>query len=62
MENNVVLEGKYKGKWIATSSTSILISIGIFKNVLVNKMTVKNYEVLTEEHYKSAASGISRGF
>lgn len=62
---SVVLEGDYKGKAFVTKSSFkgdklFLGPIG-FKNLEVNKDTLDSYEIVTEEHSKSAASGVGRG-
>ena len=56
MAKNRVIAGDYNGAMVATSFG--IITIGGMK---VEKWTVEAYEVITEEHRKSAASGIARG-
>jgi len=58
---NQVLAGDYEGRAIASSGDVVLISVGGFKTVKLNKKTVATYEVITDEHQKSAASGVVRG-
>lgn len=58
---NIVLEGKYKGKKIMGGTGYVVIPTGVFKSVKLNKETVKKSEVITDEHAKSAASGVARG-
>lgn len=58
---NKVIAGDYEGKQVLCSFGSISISIGIIKSLDVNKKTVESYELITDEHRKSAASGVARG-
>ena len=58
---NIVIEGKYKGKRIVSGSNFVVIATGFFKSVKLTPDTVKDYEVITDEHRKSAGSGIARG-
>ena len=58
---NQVIAGDYDGRAIASSGSVIVISVGVFKTVKLNKKTVETYEVITDEHRKSAASGVVRG-
>lgn len=57
---NKVLAGKYEGKSIMTTKGKVLLATG-FSPVEISKENVLNYEVITEEHRKSAASGVARG-
>jgi len=60
---NRVIAGDYKGKYIIAPGMLIKhpsISVG-WQNVELNKSTVASYEVITDEHRKSAASGLARG-
>ena len=58
---NIVLEGKYKGKRVMGGSGYVVITTGLFKSIKLNKDTVLSSEVITDEHAKSAASGVARG-
>lgn len=58
---NKVIAGDYEGKQVLCSFGNISISIGIIKSLEVNKKTVESYELITDEHRKSAASGVARG-
>mgnify|MGYP004443717327 CR=1 FL=1 len=64
---SVILEGDYKGQVFITKSTfkgeKLMMSMPGFltQPVEVNKDLIEDYEVLTEEHRKSAASGVGRG-
>ena len=63
MVKNIVVEGDYKGKLINSSFGVVMINLGLFsKGILINKKTVKNYEILNEEKRKSIFSGVTRGF
>ncbi len=58
---NTVIAGDYEGKPVVYNSKFVGISL-TFTNILkLNKDTVESYEVITEEHRKSAVSGVSRG-
>jgi len=55
-----VIAGDYNGAGIAVGFNSITICKG-FKRIKLTKDMVDSYEVVTEEHRKSATSGIARG-
>ncbi len=64
MEKNKVVAGDYKGSKVsaALGETVQVWTAGLFKKPLyVDKQTVEKYELVTDEHRKSAASGVSRG-
>lgn len=62
MARNQVMAGEFLYKPIRlTMGGKIVINIGFGKNHLLDKSTVEKYELITEEHRKSAISGISRG-
>lgn len=57
-----MLAGDYAGKQVLGGGVSqASISLGFLKQIYLNKTTIQEYEVLTDEHQKSAASGIARG-
>lgn len=63
---NRVIAGDYAGQLIGgggVAQPSIIGGYGFsLKNkLLLNKTTVEAYEVITDEHRKSAASGVARG-
>lgn len=58
---NKVIAGDYLGKLVNASLGTASISVGFIKLLYLNKDTVDSYEVITDEHRKSAASGIARG-
>ncbi|HHV72981.1 MAG TPA: hypothetical protein GXX38_10325 [Clostridia bacterium] len=55
-----VLAGEYLGWQVKQGIGGVMLTRG-FKKVKLNKETVEAYEVITEEHQKSAASGVARG-
>ena len=62
MAKNLVIAGDYAGKQVVGGGMAQPgISLGLIKQLYLNKTTVETYEVLTDEHRKSAASGIARG-
>ena len=58
---NKVIAGDYTGRSVSSAwgSTYIVLGAGKMKNL--DKGTVDEYEVITEDHRKSAVSGITRG-
>lgn len=56
MAQNKVIAGDYIGA--AVSETLGTVTVG---NITFSKHTVSSYEVVTEEHRKSAVSGVVRG-
>ena len=58
---NKVLAGDYEGKAVSLilGTPNILISFG--KGLPIDKTTVDQYELITDEHRKSATSGVTRG-
>lgn len=58
---NKVIAGDYAGNPVISTLGTVQISTGLFKSLILNKTTVENYELVTDEHRKSAASGIARG-
>lgn len=59
--NNYVIAGDYPGWLIKPGGSKGIVLAQGFKKVIVNKDTVECYEVITEEHRKSAASGAVKG-
>lgn len=58
-----VIAGDYKGKLVKYDFKGVYIDAGNFfktTKIRINKDTVSNYEVKSEEHQKSASSAISR--
>lgn len=58
---NKVIAGAYEGKAVGASFGQCYITVGFAKNLYLNKDTVDDYEVITDEQRKSAASGVARG-
>lgn len=58
---NIVIAGDYKGKAVVRATGKCCIATGFFKTLVLTKDIVETYEVVTDEHRKSAASGISKG-
>ena len=58
---NKVIAGDYEGKQILCTAGKVVIVLGFLKQLELNKHTVKDYEVITDEHRKSAKSGVARG-
>jgi hypothetical protein len=55
-----VVAGDFSGYLIEPGSGGLVLRQG-FKKVKLNKETVQSYEIMTEDHQKSATSGIARG-
>lgn len=58
---NKVIAGDYSGKQVSASLGLVTITVGLAKLIYLNRETVESYELVTDEHIKSAKSGISRG-
>ena len=60
---NKVIAGDYEGKIIVGKAgmKHPVIALGFIKSVPMNKDTVDSYEVVMDEHRKSAGSGVARG-
>lgn len=59
---NRVISGDYIGKQVLGGGVAQAgISLGFLKQLYLNKTTVKNYEVIADEHNKSAVSGAIKG-
>ena len=58
--SNKVLAGSYEGSKVSGSLGTVAIQNG-FNMIYLDKSTVEDYEVITEEHRKSASSGVARG-
>lgn len=57
---NQVIAGDFQGKKVSASRVSVFIQCGV-EPVYINRATVESYELITDEHRKSASSGIARG-
>lgn len=58
---NKVVAGDYKGYGICSVFGAVSMSLGFQDNIVLNKSTVESYDLITDEHRKSASSGIIRG-
>lgn len=59
---NKVIAGDYVGKQVLGGGVAQAgISIGFMKQLYLNKTTVESYEVISDEHQKSAVSGAAKG-
>lgn len=58
---NTVIAGDYLYKSVSTVLGMPAIGIGFGKSLFLDKDNVESYELITDEHRKSAVSGVSRG-
>ena len=58
---NRVIAGDYEGKGIIAVLGQVSIVVGFGKNYYLTKDVVDSYELITDEHRKSASSGVARG-
>lgn len=59
---NKVIAGDYNGKSIISVYSNVKIVIWLFKkDIALNKDTIESYELITDEHRKSAVNGVARG-
>ena len=58
---NRVIAGDYEGKIVVQALGIVQISTGFLSKIIVDKNTVDSYEVMSEEHTKSAVSAVGRG-
>lgn len=58
---NRVLAGDYAKKQITCSLGIVQIITGFGKGISIDNLTIDSYELITDEHRKSAASGVTRG-
>lgn len=58
---NTVIAGDYLGKQIIGTFGTVQIVTGFGRGTTINKTTVDSYELITDEHQKSATSGVARG-
>jgi hypothetical protein len=59
---NKVIAGDYEGKLITQAFGIVTLSTSITKGFQLDKTTVEEYEVITEESRKSATSAVGRAF
>ena len=58
---NAVIAGDYLGKQIIATFGQVQLVTGFGKGENLDKFSVDSYELVTDEHRKSAASGVARG-
>ncbi|MGF7049163.1 hypothetical protein J2T13_003671 [Paenibacillus sp. DS2015] len=58
---NAVIAGEYEKSKLITSKNGLIIAISFTKSLTLTKDVVESYEVMSEEHTKSATSAIGRG-
>lgn len=59
---NKVIAGDYEGKKVDGGGLSLaFIMDGMLKTINLDSKNVKTYELITDEHRKSAKSGVARG-
>nr|DAE03069.1 MAG TPA: hypothetical protein [Siphoviridae sp. ct2QJ10] len=59
---NMVIAGDYLNQPVSSLFGIVSIDRGFGKeHTAINKETVENYELITDEHRKSAKSGVARG-
>lgn len=58
---NRVIAGDYAGKQVLSTFGMVQIATSLTKGIPINKTTIEGYELITDEHRKSAASGVARG-
>lgn len=61
MAKNTVIGGDYVGKPLTIIGGAVQIIISIGKGYSLSRINVERYELITDEHRKSAASGVARG-
>ncbi|USK54354.1 hypothetical protein LIS82_22815 [Cytobacillus solani] len=59
---NKVIAGDYEGKLIGHAFGIVTLSLGLTNSIMLDKTTVEEYEVITEESRKSATSAVGRAF
>ena len=58
---NKVIAGDYEGSTVVSILESVQISVGLFKkNLILDNSTIENYELITNNHRKSASSVADR--
>lgn len=58
---NAVIAGDYIGQQIISTFGIVQIVTGFGKGFQLDKSSIENYEVVTDEQRRSTASGITRG-
>jgi len=57
---NAVVNGDYKGKLVGQGGGKAFISVGLIKSIKLDATTIEAYEVMDEQHQKSASSAVGR--
>lgn len=58
---NKVIAGDFSGAQVFKKGSNLCIDSGGISPIYLNHDSVEEYEVITDEHRKSAASGVARG-
>lgn len=58
---NRVIAGDFAGNIVGQALGQPYIATSFTKSININNTTVESYELITDEHRKSAKSGIARG-
>lgn len=58
---NSVIAGDYEGSPVVSAFGIVSIGISFTKSITLDKNSIEDYELVTDEHRKSASSAISRG-
>lgn len=58
---NKVIAGDFIGAQVYKKGADVCIDSGGMSPICLNRESVEEYEVVTDEHRKSAASGVARG-
>ena len=61
MAVNMVIAGDYKNKGVGAGFKGAFIATSILHPTYLTKDNVESWELITDEHRKSAASGVARG-
>lgn len=61
MAKALIIAGDYTGKTVLTAFNDLMIATSFFKQVVINKDTVQQWEIINEQTRISAVSAIGRG-
>ncbi|MBO5214084.1 MAG: hypothetical protein J6B86_04890 [Clostridia bacterium] len=59
---NKVIAGAYEGFIVTANFNDLCIHLGLNNEIIINKHSVAQYEVLDEDSRRSAASAVGRAF
>jgi len=62
LAKNKVIAGDYQGNLITQAFGIVNITTGFLKSLVLDKTTIKEYEIIDEESRKSATSAVGRAF